>query len=76
MRIGGSAAPGLSTGAAMAEMERLAAQLPQGFGYEWTGISREEKQAGSQALVLYGFAILAVFLAWPPCTKAGPYPWP
>ncbi len=62
MRIGGQAAPGYSTGAAMAEMERLAAQLPEGFGYEWTGISREEKLAGSQALVLYGFAILAVFL--------------
>jgi multidrug efflux pump len=62
MRIGGSAAPGYSTGDAIAEMERLAAQLPAGFGYEWTGISREEKIAGSQALVLYGFAILAVFL--------------
>ena len=62
MRIGGQAASGYSTGAAMAEMERLAAQLPDGFGYEWTGISREEKIAGSQALVLYGFAILAVFL--------------
>ncbi len=62
MRIGGQAAPGYSTGAAMAEMERLSAQLPDGFGYEWTGISREEKLAGSQALVLYGFAILAVFL--------------
>ncbi len=53
MRIsGGSAAPGYSTGAAMAEMERLAAQLPPGFGYEWTGQSREEKLAGSQALIL------------------------
>ena len=62
MRIGGSAAPGYSTGDAMAEMERLAAQLPAGFGYEWTGLSREEKIAGSQALVLYGFAILAVIL--------------
>jgi len=62
MRIGGSAAPGYSTGAAMAEMEKLAAQLPQGFGYEWTGQSREEKLAGSQATLLYGFAILAVFL--------------
>ena len=62
MRIGGSAAPGYSTGDAIAEMERLAAQLPQGFGYEWTGITREEKIAGNQALVLYGFAILAVFL--------------
>ncbi len=62
MRIGGEAAPGYSTGEAMAEMERLAAQLPQGYGYEWTGLSREEKLAGSQAFVLYGFAILAVFL--------------
>jgi multidrug efflux pump len=45
-----------------AEMERLAAQLPQGFGFEWTGLSREEKIAGSQAIVLYAFAILSVFL--------------
>jgi len=62
MRIGGEAAPGYSTGAAMDEMEKLAAQLPQGFGYEWTGQSREEKLAGAQAIILYGFAILAVFL--------------
>jgi multidrug efflux pump len=62
MRISGGPAPGNSTGAAMAEMERLAAQLPPGFGYEWTGQSREEKLAGSQAIILYGFAILAVFL--------------
>ncbi|MBX3632431.1 MAG: multidrug efflux RND transporter permease subunit [Acidovorax sp. SCN 68-22] len=62
MRISGSAAPGQSTGAAMAEMERLAAQLPAGFGYEWTGQSREEKLAGSQAMVVYAFSILAVFL--------------
>ncbi|MCA0215430.1 MAG: efflux RND transporter permease subunit [Proteobacteria bacterium] len=62
MRISGAPAPGYSTGAAMAEMERLAAQLPAGFGYEWTGQSREEKLAGSQAMILYGFAILAVFL--------------
>ncbi|HCY14813.1 MAG: multidrug efflux RND transporter permease subunit [Curvibacter sp. GWA2_64_110] len=62
MRISGSAAPGYSTGAAMAEVEKLAAQLPQGFGYEWTGLSREEKLAGAQALVVYGFSILAVFL--------------
>ena len=62
MRLSGSAAPGYSTGAALAEMERLAGQLPPGFGYEWTGQSREEKLAGSQAVILYGFAILAVFL--------------
>ncbi|MDB5829964.1 MAG: acriflavine resistance protein, partial [Variovorax sp.] len=62
VRISGSAAPGSSSGAAMEEMEKIAAKLPAGFGYEWTGQSREEKLAGSQAIVLYGFAILAVFL--------------
>lgn len=62
MRISGSAAPGYSTGAALNEMEQLAAKLPAGFGFEWTGTSREEKLAGSQAMILYGFAILAVFL--------------
>ena len=62
MRISGAAAAGYSTGTAMQEMERLASQLPAGFGFEWTGQSREEKQAGSQAIILYGFAILAVFL--------------
>jgi len=62
LRIAGGAAPGFSTGEAMAEMEHMASQLPAGFGFEWTGQSREEKLAGSQAIVLYGFAILAVFL--------------
>jgi len=61
-RISGSAAPGFSSGDAMNEMEKLAAKLPEGFTFEWTGQSRQEKQAGSQAIVLYGFAILAVFL--------------
>ncbi len=62
MRISGAPAPGYSTGAAIAEMERLAAQLPPGFGYEWSGQSREEKLAGAQAMIVYAFAILAVFL--------------
>ena len=62
MKIGGDAAPGHSTGEAMAEMERLAAQLPQGFGYEWTGQSREEKLSGAQAGILLLFSMLAVFL--------------
>ncbi|AMO24294.1 efflux RND transporter permease subunit [Ramlibacter solisilvae] len=62
MRIAGDAAPGRSTGEAMEEMERLAAQLPSGFAYEWTGISREEKLSGAQAAVLLGFSLLAVFL--------------
>jgi multidrug efflux pump len=62
MRISGEAAPGRSSGEAMDEMERLAAQLPPGFAYEWTGQSREEKLAGAQALILLGFSLLAVFL--------------
>ncbi|MDP1968926.1 MAG: efflux RND transporter permease subunit [Burkholderiaceae bacterium] len=62
MRISGEAAPGRSTGEAMDEMERLAAQLPSGFAFEWTGLSREEKLSGSQAVILLAFSLLAVFL--------------
>ncbi len=62
MRISGDAAKGRSTGEAMAEMERLAGQLPPGFAFEWTGQSREEKLSGSQATILLAFSLLAVFL--------------
>jgi multidrug efflux pump len=62
MRIAGDAAPGVSTGEAMAEMERLAGQLPAGFAFEWTGQSREERLAGATAIYLFGFSLLAVFL--------------
>lgn len=62
MKLSGAPAPGYSTGDAMAEVERIVSQLPQGFGFEWTGQSYEEKLAGSQSLILYSFAILAVFL--------------
>ncbi|MPM29250.1 Antibiotic efflux pump membrane transporter ArpB [bioreactor metagenome] len=46
----------------MKEMEKLAQELPDGFGYEWTGQSLDEKKAGSSAMLLYAFSILAVFL--------------
>ncbi len=62
MRISGDAAKGRSTGEAMTEMERLAGQLPPGFAFEWTGLSREEKLSGSQATILLAFSLLAVFL--------------
>ena len=62
MRLAGDAAPGYSTGEAMNEMERLAAQLPAGFAYEWTGQSREERLSGSTATILLAFSLLAVFL--------------
>jgi multidrug efflux pump len=62
IEILGEPAPRRSTGEAMAEMERLAAKLPHGIGYDWTGLSYEEKQAGSKALFLYGLSLAVVFL--------------
>ena len=62
VQIVGQPAPGLSTGAAMAAVEEIAAKLPAGIGYEWTGISYEERQAGSQAPALYAISLLVVFL--------------
>jgi len=58
----GAPAPGQSSGTAMAEMEALAAKLPPGIGYEWTGLSLEERDSGSQTVALYGISILIVFL--------------
>ncbi|MEW6369363.1 MAG: efflux RND transporter permease subunit [Pseudomonadota bacterium] len=63
MKLTGEPAPGYSSGQALAEMERLAAQLPAGFAFEWTGQSREEILSGSTVFILIGFALLAVFLA-------------
>jgi multidrug efflux pump len=63
VEIMGQAGPGVSTGEAMAEMEQMAAKLPPGIGYEWTGLSYEEKNAGAQAPALYAISLLVVFLA-------------
>jgi multidrug efflux pump len=63
MSIAGDAKPGYSTGDAMAEMENLAAKLPAGFAFEWTGQSREEAQSGSTMGILMAFSMLAIFLA-------------
>jgi multidrug efflux pump len=62
VRLSGQPAPGYSSGAAIAEMERLASELPEGFGFEWTGQSLEEITSGSQAPLLFGLSILFVFL--------------
>ncbi|MCA8354599.1 multidrug efflux RND transporter permease subunit [Burkholderia cepacia] len=61
-RISGTAAPGQSSGAAMAEMERLAAQLPPGFAVEWTGQSLQERQSASEAPMLMVLSMIVVFL--------------
>jgi len=63
IEVMGQAAPGISTGEAMDELEKMAAQLPQGIGYEWTGLSYEEKNAGAQAPALYAISLLVVFLS-------------
>ncbi len=62
MRISGGAAAGVSSGAAMAEMERLVAQLPQGFAIAWTGASLQERQSTAQAPLLMLLSALVVFL--------------
>jgi hydrophobe/amphiphile efflux-1 (HAE1) family protein len=63
MEIQGQAAAGKSTGQAMLAMEALAKKLPQGIGFEWTGLSLQQQQAGSQAPYLYALSIIVVFLS-------------
>lgn len=62
VNIQGQGAPGVSSGEAMQIMEGLIAQLPPGFAMEWTGVSLQERQSGSQAPLLYAISILVVFL--------------
>jgi multidrug efflux pump len=62
VRISGEAKPGFTSGSAIAEMEKLAAKLPRGFGYEWTGQSLQEKLSGSQAPFLLALSVFVVFL--------------
>lgn len=62
MEVQGEAAPGISSGEAMDEIERLVGQLPPGFSVDWSGLSYQERQAGSQAPLLYALSLLVVFL--------------
>ncbi|KNC91618.1 multidrug efflux RND transporter permease subunit AcrB [Trabulsiella odontotermitis] len=62
MEILGQAAPGKSTGEAMAMMEELASKLPTGIGYDWTGMSFQERLSGNQAPSLYAISLIVVFL--------------
>ena len=62
MEIQGAAAPGYSTGQAMAEVEKMVKKLPPGVSFEWTGISYEERLSGGQAPLLYALSLLVVFL--------------
>ncbi|WP_186172886.1 efflux RND transporter permease subunit [Burkholderia gladioli] len=62
LEIQGEAAPGVSSGDAMREIDRLVASLPAGFRHEWTGLSFEERLSGNQATALYAISVLVVFL--------------
>jgi HAE1 family hydrophobic/amphiphilic exporter-1 len=72
MNIQGEPAPGRSSGEAMAAMEEIVAKLPQGIGYEWTGLSYQERMGGSQAPLLYAFSVIVIFL----CVAALYESWP
>lgn len=62
MEILGQAAPGKSTGEAMDMMEQLASKLPTGIGFDWTGMSYQERLSGNQAPALYAISLIVVFL--------------
>jgi multidrug efflux pump len=62
LEIAGDAAPGVSSGTAMREIERIVADLPRGIGVEWTGQSYQERRAGAQTPMLYTLSLLVVFL--------------
>ncbi|TIU46163.1 MAG: efflux RND transporter permease subunit [Mesorhizobium sp.] len=62
VEIQGAAAAGVSSGAAMDEIDKLVAQLPAGYSHEWTGLSHQERLSGNQAMSLYAISALVVFL--------------
>ncbi len=74
INIQGEAAPGRSSGEAMNAMEGFIKKLPQGFGYDWTGLSYQERQAGTQVAPLYAFSILVVFLCLAALYESWPIP--
>lgn len=74
MNIQGEAAPGRSSGEAMQAMEELVARLPQGIGYDWTGISYQERMARSQSGMLYAFSVLVIFLCLAALYESWPVP--
>jgi len=75
LTVSGAAAPGRSSGAALQEMEAIADRvLPSGFGYEWTGIAFEEKQAGAQVAMLLALSLLIVFLVLAALYESWPIP--
>ncbi len=74
VNIQGESAPGRSSGEAMRAMEGFVKQLPQGIGFDWTGLSYQERQAGAQSAPLYAFSILVIFLCLAALYESWPIP--
>jgi hydrophobe/amphiphile efflux-1 (HAE1) family protein len=74
LNIQGEAAPGRSSGEAMQAMEGFVKKLPQGIGFDWNGLSYQERQAGSQTAPLYAFSILVIFLCLAALYESWPIP--
>lgn len=74
MNILGEPAPGRSSGEAMKAFEEIVAKLPQGFGYDWTGLSYQERQASSQTGLLYTFSVFVIFLCLAALYESWPIP--
>jgi HAE1 family hydrophobic/amphiphilic exporter-1 len=74
INVWGEPAPGRSSGEAMAAMEEIVAKLPQGIGFDWTGLSYQERMAGSQAPLLYAFSIFVIFLCLAALYESWPIP--
>ena len=74
LNIWGEPAPGRSSGEAMQAMEEIVSKLPQGIGYDWTGLSYQERQAASQTGLLYAFSILVIFLCLAALYESWPIP--
>jgi HAE1 family hydrophobic/amphiphilic exporter-1 len=74
INILGEAAPGRSSGEAMASLEGFVKELPRGIGFDWTGLSYQERQAGAQAAPLYAFSILVIFLCLAALYESWPIP--
>ncbi len=74
MNIIGEPAPGRSSGEAMRTMEGFVKQLPQGIGFDWTGLSYQERQAGGQQGPIYAFSVLVIFLCLAALYESWPIP--
>ncbi len=74
LNIQGESAPGRSSGEAMQAMENFVKKLPRGIGFDWTGLSYQERQAGSQTAPLYAFSVLVIFLCLAALYESWPIP--